>query len=220
MSSENEAQRDGPPETVRSLAKGLAALAPDFEPFEKGIQEAAVLLQPLTETLASLAAVAAPFVQAAARGIESESPQNPCSNGDGSPTTTVGARGHRHLECVPGREAGGGHHPNRSEPADGGRDLHSLAGCAPALGPQGLKPVAGAQSVAAGVQEFVVKQAGLSVAFLPGPDWTGTRPGSTLAPFASEGGPHVQWRSQSSDLQQPPNKARQLLPSTPNLSPL
>ena len=70
MSSENEAPRDTPPETVRSLAKGLAALARDFEPILRGIQETAVRLQPLTETLAGLAAVAAPFVQAAARGME------------------------------------------------------------------------------------------------------------------------------------------------------
>ena len=70
MSSENGAPRDAPPETVRSLAKGLAALAREFEPIQKGIQETAVLLQPLTETLASLATVAAPFAQAAARGME------------------------------------------------------------------------------------------------------------------------------------------------------
>ena len=70
MSSENEAPGDTPPETVRSLAKGLMALAREFEPIQKGIQETAVLLQPFTETLASLATVAAPFVQAAARGME------------------------------------------------------------------------------------------------------------------------------------------------------
>ena len=70
MSSDNEAPRDTPPETVHSLAKGLAALAREFEPIQKRIQETAVLLQPLTETLASLATVAAPFVQAAARGME------------------------------------------------------------------------------------------------------------------------------------------------------
>ena len=70
MSSENEGPREAPPETVRSLAKGLAALARDFEPFQKRIQETAVLLQPITETLAGLATVAAPFVQAAARGME------------------------------------------------------------------------------------------------------------------------------------------------------
>ena len=70
MSSESEAQRDASPETVRSLAKGLAALTRDFEPILRGIQETAVRLQPLTETLAGLAAVAAPFVQAAARGME------------------------------------------------------------------------------------------------------------------------------------------------------
>ena len=70
MSSENEAPRDTPPETVHSLAKGLAALAREFEPIQKGIQETAVILQPLTETLASLATVAAPFAQAAARGME------------------------------------------------------------------------------------------------------------------------------------------------------
>ena len=70
MSSENEGPRDAPPEMVRSLAKGLAALARDFEPFQKRIQETAVLLQPITETLAGLATVVAPFVQAAARGME------------------------------------------------------------------------------------------------------------------------------------------------------
>ena len=70
MSSENEAPRDAPPQTVHSLAEGLAALARDFEPILKGIQETALRLQPLTETLASLATAVAPFAQAAARGME------------------------------------------------------------------------------------------------------------------------------------------------------
>ena len=70
MSSENGAPKHAPPETVRSLAKGLTALARDFEPILRGMQETAVRLQPLTETLAGLATVAAPFVQAAARGME------------------------------------------------------------------------------------------------------------------------------------------------------
>ena len=71
MSSENEeAPRDTPPEMVHSLAKDLAALARDFEPVLKGLRETAGRLQPLTETLASLATAVAPFAQAAARGIE------------------------------------------------------------------------------------------------------------------------------------------------------
>ena len=70
MSSGNDALGNAPPETVRSLAKGLAALARDFEPMLKGIEETAARLQPLTKTLASLATAAAPFVQAAARGME------------------------------------------------------------------------------------------------------------------------------------------------------
>ena len=70
MSSGNEAPKDASPETVRSLANGLAALSRDFEPVLKGIGELAESLQPFTETLARFAAVAAPFVQAAARGME------------------------------------------------------------------------------------------------------------------------------------------------------
>ena len=66
---------------------------------------------------------------------------------------TVGGRGHRHPECASGREAGGGDHPDRTGPADGGRGLHSLAGCARALGRQEPQPVAGARGVAGGVRE-------------------------------------------------------------------
>ena len=70
MSSENETPKDAPLEIVRSLAKGLSALAREFQPIQKEIQETAVLFQPFTETLARLAAVAAPFAQAAARGMQ------------------------------------------------------------------------------------------------------------------------------------------------------
>ena len=70
MSSENEAPRNAPPETVRSLAKGLATLDRDIAPILKGLHETAVRLQPLTEALAGLATVAAPFVQAAAHAME------------------------------------------------------------------------------------------------------------------------------------------------------
>ena len=70
MASESETRRGAPPEKVLSLAKGLTALARDFEPILKGIQETAARLQPLTETLAGLATVAAPFVQAAAQAME------------------------------------------------------------------------------------------------------------------------------------------------------
>ena len=70
MSSEEEAPRDGPPETVLSLTKRLAALAREFEPFLRGFQETALRLQPLTETLSGLATVVAPFAQAAAHGMK------------------------------------------------------------------------------------------------------------------------------------------------------
>ena len=70
MSSEDETPRDTTPETVCSLMKGLATLTREFDPILNGIREMAARLEPIGETLASLATIAAPFVQAAARAME------------------------------------------------------------------------------------------------------------------------------------------------------
>ena len=70
MSNANEGVSDAVPETVRTLTNGLATLGRDFGPVLRALEDLALRLQPFTETLANLATVAAPLVQAAAPVME------------------------------------------------------------------------------------------------------------------------------------------------------